>query len=252
MVIAQAFSAVLCVIYIYKRFPQLHIHRSDFQLDWPELWAHLRMGLPMAVQFSVLGLGIIILQSVCNKFGSDQIAGFTTAMRVEQLALQPMISFGIAMAVFTAQNFGARRFDRIRDAVHRCSLLTLAFSLFAAVVVFAFGEEVIGIFLDNPSPTVMEAAHLYILYTVPVYFFLSQIFIYRNACQGMGVSMIPMLSGMVELIMRSIAAIYLSVPFGYEGICMAEPIAWISCAVFVFAAYHYFVRLLEKKYTPVN
>ena len=103
-------------------------------------------------------------------------------MRVEQLALQPMISFGIAMAVFTAQNFGARRFDRIRDAVHRCSLLTLAFSLFAAVVVFAFGEEVIGIFLDNPSPTVMEAAHLYILYTVPVYFFLSQIFIYRNAC----------------------------------------------------------------------
>lgn len=70
--------------------------------------------------------------------------------------------------------------------------------------------------------------------------------------QGMGVSMIPMLSGMVELIMRSIAAIYLSVPFGYEGICMAEPIAWISCAVFVFAAYHYFVRLLEKKYTPVN
>ena len=143
-------------------------------------------------------------------------------MRVEQLALQPMISFGIAMAVFTAQNFGARRFDRIRDAVHRCSLLTLAFSLFAAVVVFAFGEEVIGIFLDNPSPTVMESAHLYILYTVPVYFFLSQIFIYRNACQGMGVSMIPMLSGVVELIMRSIAAIYLSVPYGYEGICMAE------------------------------
>lgn len=252
LVIAQAFSAVLCVIYIYKRFPQLHIHRSDFNLDWPELWAHLRMGLPMAVQFSVLGLGIIILQSVCNKFGSDQIAGFTTAMRVEQLALQPMISFGIAMAVFTAQNFGARRFERIRDAVHRCSLLTLAFSLFAAVVVFAFGEEVIGIFLDNPSPTVMEAAHLYILYTVPVYFFLSQIFIYRNACQGMGVSMIPMLSGVVELIMRSIAAIYLSVPFGYEGICMAEPIAWISCAVFVFVAYHYFVRLLEKKYTPVD
>ena len=73
-----------------------------------------------------------------------------------------------------------------------------------------------------------------------------------STCQGMGVSMIPMLSGVVELIMRSIAAIYLSVPFGYEGICMAEPIAWISCAVFVFAAYHYFVRLLEKKYTPVN
>lgn len=252
LVIAQAFSAVLCVAYIYKRFPQLHIHRSDLRLDWPEIWEHLRMGMPMAVQFSVLGLGIIILQSVCNKFGSEQIAGFTTAMRVEQLALQPMISFGIAMAVFTAQNFGARRFDRIRAAVRSCSKLTLAFSVFAAVVMFIFGEEVIGIFLDNPSPAVMEAAHLYILYTVPVYFFLSQIFIYRNSCQGMGVGMIPMLSGVVELIMRSIAAVYLSEPYGYVGICLAEPIAWISCSIFVFAAYHYFIRLLEKKYTAIE
>ena len=247
LVIAQAISAVLCVMYIYKRFPQLHIHRRDFKLDGKELWEHLRMGLPMAVQFSVLGLGIIILQSVCNKFGSEQIAGFTTAIRVEQLALQPMISFGIAMAVFTAQNFGARRFDRIREAVRKCSLLMLGFSLVAAVIMFIFGEEVIGVFLDNPSAAVMEAAHLYILYTVPVYFFLSQIFIYRNACQGMGVGMIPMLSGVVELIMRSLVAIYLSEPYGYVGICLAEPVAWISCAVFVFAAYHYFVRLLEKK-----
>lgn len=251
LVIAQAVSTVLCAAYIYKRFPQLHIKRSDFCLNWQEFWEHLRMGLPMAVQFSVLGLGIIILQSVCNKFGSEQIAGFTTAIRVEQLALQPMISFGIAIAVFTAQNFGAHRFDRIRIAVRKCSMLLLSFSLVAAMVIFLFGEQIIGVFLDVPSPEVMEAAHLYILYTVPVYFFLSQIFVYRNACQGMGVGMIPMLSGFVELIMRSLAAVYLSEPYGYVGICLAEPIAWISCAVFVFAAYHYFVRLLENKYLGI-
>lgn len=247
LVIAQAVSAILCMVYIYRRFPQLHISRKDFNLDWPELWAHLRMGLPMAVQFSVLGAGIIIIQSVCNKFGGQQIAGFTTAIRIEQLALQPMISFGIAMAVFTAQNYGARRFDRIREAVRKCSLLTLAFSLSAAVLLFLFGEQVIGIFLDNPSPEVMEAAHLYIFYTVPAYFFLSQIFIYRNACQGMGVSMIPMLSGVIELIMRSFAAIYLSETMGFIGLCLAEPIAWISCSIFVFVSYHYFIRILEKK-----
>lgn len=247
LVIAQAVSAILCAFYIYKRFPQLHISRKDFNLDWPELWAHLRMGLPMAVQFSVLGMGIIILQSVCNKFGGQQIAGFTTAMRVEQLALQPMISFGIAMAVFTAQNYGARRFDRIREAVRSCSLLTLSFSVAAAVLMFLFGEEVIGIFLDDPAQEVLESANMYITYTVPAYFFLSQIFIYRNACQGMGISMIPMLSGMVELVMRSAAAIYLSVPYGFMGVCLAEPISWIACAIFVFASYHYFIRVLEKK-----
>ena len=247
LVIAQAISAVLCLAYIYKRFPQLQLQRKDINLDWPELWAHLRMGLPMAVQFSVLGTGIIILQSVCNKFGGEQIAGFTTAIRVEQLALQPMISMGIAMAVFTAQNYGARRFDRIREAVRKCSLLLLGFSCAAAVLLFFFGEVVIKIFLDNPSPVVMEAAHMYIFYTVPAYFFLGQIFIYRNACQGMGVGMIPMLSGIVELITRSFAAIYLSEILGFLGVCLAEPISWISCAIFVFVSYHYFIKLLERK-----
>lgn len=248
LVIAQAVSAALCLGYIYRRFPQLHLSRRDIRIDWPEAWAHLRMGLPMAVQFSVLGLGIIILQSVCNKFGGAQIAGFTTAARIEQLALQPMISFGIAMAVFTAQNYGARRFDRIREAVRRCSLLSMAFSFSAAVLLYFFGETIISIFLEKPSAEVMQAARLYILYTVPAYFFLSQIFIYRNACQGMGVGMIPMLSGLVELVMRSFAAIYLSQIYGYTGLCMAEPIAWISCSIFVFASYRYFIRVLESKH----
>lgn len=248
LVIAQAVSAILCIAYIYKRFPQLHIGRKDIRLDWPEVWEHLRMGLPMAVQFSVLGVGIIVLQAVCNKFGGQQIAGFTAATRVEQMALQPMISSGFAMAVFTAQNYGARRFDRIREAVRKCSMLSLGFSAFAALCMFLFGEHIIGIFMENPGPEVMEAAHLYILYTVPVYFFLSQIFIYRNACQGMGIGLVPMLSGFIELIMRSGAAIYLSEAFGYIGACVASPICWISCALFVFCSYRYFINLLEKQY----
>ena len=248
LVIAQAISAILCMVYIYMRFPQLHIGRKDFKLDGPEIWAHLRMGLPMAVQFSVLGLGIIVLQAVCNKFGGQQIAGFTAATRVEQMALQPMISSGIAMAVFTAQNYGARRFDRIREAVRKCSMLSLGFSLFAAACMFLFSEHIIGIFLENPAQEVMDAAHMYILYTVPVYFFLSQIFIYRNACQGMGIGLVPMLAGLIELIMRSGAAILLSEHFGYLGACLASPVSWTCCAIFVFCAYHYFIRILERQY----
>ena len=248
LVIAQAISAILCMVYIYMRFPQLHIGRKDFKLDGPEIWAHLRMGLPMAVQFSVLGLGIIVLQAVCNKFGGQQIAGFTAATRVEQMALQPMISSGIAMAVFTAQNYGARRFDRIREAVRKCSMLSLGFSLFAAACMFLFSEHIIGIFLENPAQEVMDAAHMYILYTVPVYFFLSQIFIYRNAWQGMGIGLVPMLAGLIELIMRSGAAILLSEHFGYLGACLASPVSWTCCAIFVFCAYHYFIRILERQY----
>lgn len=252
LVISQAISVLLCILYIYYRFPELHIGPKDCDFSWEEIWAHLRMGLPMAVQFTILGSGILILQAFCNKFGAQTIAGFTTAVRVEQIALMPMISFGLSMAVFTAQNFGARRFDRIREGVFTCSKIAFCFAVVAVTIFFCFADKIVVIFLDNPAPAVVEASQQYIFYTVPVYFFLSQVFIYRNACQGMGVSMVPMLASTVELIMRCFSAMYLSSIWGYKGICLASPISWVSSCLFVFICYRYFVRVLERKYRPIN
>ncbi len=248
LVIAQGISGLMCVVYIAKKFPVLHLKLSDFKWDNREAWEHIRMGMPMAVQFSVLGFGMIYIQAVCNQFGTETIAGFTAAMRIEQLALQPMISFGLAMAVYTAQNFGARKFARISRGVKKCSLLSLAFSLLAAVLMYFFGQEMIAVFLDNPSPKVMEEAKEYLHLSVPFYFFLSQIFIYRNSVQGMGISMIPMLSGIVELLLRILAARYLTVDYGYTGVCYASPIAWVGSSIFLFGSYHYFLRLLARKH----
>ena len=196
----------------------------------------------------VLGLGMIFIQAVCNKFGPTTIAASTSAMRIEQLALQPMISFGLSMAVFSAQNFGAHRFDRIREGVKKCSLLALCFSLFAAVIMYFFGREMISIFISEANEQVLSQAQQYPHLSVPFYFFLSQIFIYRNAVQGMGIAMIPMFSGIVELILRTSAAVYLTEYFGYSGICYASPIAWLGSSLFLFASYHYFIRLLEDSY----
>ena len=102
LVIAQAVSAVLCLCFMRRRFPMLRLTRADWNFDWPFAWQHLRLGLPMAVQFLIISMGILVLQSVCNTFGPETIAGFVSATKIEQLALQPMISFGIAMAVYSA------------------------------------------------------------------------------------------------------------------------------------------------------
>lgn len=252
LVIAQGVSGLLCIIYIARKFPVLHLKLGDFKWDNSLAWEHIRMGMPMAVQFSVLGMGMIIIQAVCNRFGTETIAGFTAAMRIEQLALQPMISFGLAMAVYTAQNFGARKFARISRGVKKCSLLSIGFSVFAAVLMYFFGQEMIGVFLDNPSPKVMDEAKQYLHLSVPFYFFLSQIFIYRNSVQGMGIAMIPMLSGIVELVLRTAAALYLTVDYGYTGVCYASPIAWVGSSIFLFASYHYFLRLLARKHVGLK
>ena len=252
LVIAQGVSGLLCIIYIARKFPVLHLKLGDFKWDNHLAWEHIRMGMPMAVQFSVLGMGMIIIQAVCNRFGTETIAGFTAAMRIEQLALQPMISFGLAMAVYTAQNFGARKFARISRGVKKCSLLSIGFSVFAAVLMYFFGQEMIGVFLDNPSPKVMDEAKQYLHLSVPFYFFLSQIFIYRNSVQGMGIAMIPMISGIVELVLRTAAALYLTVDYGYTGVCYASPIAWVGSSIFLFASYHYFLRLLARKHVGLK
>ena len=96
VVLSQAISVVMCILYIKKHFPILHLKKADWifnsQEDWKFAWEHLNVGLPMAAQFSILGIGILIIQSVCNSFGADVIAAMTAALRIEQIATLPMIS----------------------------------------------------------------------------------------------------------------------------------------------------------------
>lgn len=247
LVIAQSISAFFCGIYIYIRNKDLHLSAKDFTLNPAELWEHFRMGIPMALHFSILGFGILFMQTVTNTFGAETIAGFTASIRVEQLATQPLVSAGLTMAVFTAQNYGARKFDRIREGVKKMSLCSLAYGLTATVIIFVFGENIVRIFLDNPAPDVMKAAHMYFTYSIPFYVFLGQIFIYRNTLQGLGMGLLPMCGAVVELVTRCGSAIFLAPVFGFMGVCLAEPISWFSSSSLFAGAYFYFIRILEKK-----
>ncbi|WP_427113479.1 MATE family efflux transporter [Megasphaera sueciensis] len=247
LVTAQGIAAVSCFLYMRKRFPILRMQRRDWQFDWDFAWKHLRMGLPMAVQFMIISLGLIVIQSVCNTFGPETIAGFISATRLEQLALQPMVSFGIAMAVFTAQNYGAQKYDRIREGVKQCSLVSLFFCGAAAVSMFFFANELISLFTAEYDELLMRQASLYIKMSVPCYFFLGQIFVYRNALQGMGISIVPLVSSLLELVVRGISALVLASMWGYFGICCASPICWITACLFTGGCYFYVRNTMMKR-----
>lgn len=248
LVIAQGISAVLCFFYMRYRFPFLRLHREDWHFDREFAWKHLKVGMPMAMQFSIITLGIIVVQAVCNTFGSETIAAFISATRIEQVAMQPMISFGIAMAVYTAQNYGARKFDRIRKGVRQCSYLSFGLCLEAVILMYFYGTVLISVFTTEEDPVLMAQAKLYLLFTVPFYFFLGQLFVYRNAMQGMGVAIVPLMSSILELVIRSGAALVLAAYRGYEGLCAASPICWIAACGFTTACYFYFSRRLLKNY----
>ena len=247
-VTALSISVILCFIHIHKKYPILRITRKDWIFDWAFCKEHLEIAIPMSIQFAIIALGSIVLQSVCNSFGPTTIAAFTSASRIEQLAVQPMVSFGIAMATYVAQNYGAGLIGRIRRGVFNCSMISLCLSIFMALMIFTIGEHMVQIFVKEDNQEVIRQAKAYLNISVLFYFFLGQIFIYRNALQGLGKPLIPVISSVAELLLRSFAAIVLAANFGYIGICLASPIAWIGASLIVALGYRYTIKQLGAKY----
>ena len=254
VVLSQAVSAVMCVWYVKKKFPILHLKKTDWifkkesrKEDIDFAVEHLKVGIPMGIQFSILGLVILIIQSVCNTFGPNIIAAFTAALRIEQIATLPMISFGIALAAYVAQNYGAKNFSRIREGVSKTSLINIGLSLFMAFIMHMWGSDIVRIFIGDANDEIIKIARSYLLISTMFYFFLGQIFIFRNALQGMGQTLIPLSASTAELLVRSYAAVYLAVKYSYFGIFYAGPIAWVTASLVVAAGYFLRIKKIMKR-----
>ncbi len=259
VILSQVIAIILCLIFVKYKFPILHLKKTDWMIKFDKdfydsAYEHLRVGIPMAIQFSIIGIGIIIIQSVCNTFGSNVIAAVTAALRIEQIATMPMMSFGVALAAYVAQNFGARKFKRIRLGIIKTSTINVVLSIVMAFVMRFWGTNIIGAFIGTATKDIIDIAHQYLLISTIFYFFLGQIFIYRNALQGMGETLFPLIACIAELAVRSFAAIYLVVKFGYIGIFYSGPIAWISASSVLFFGYlgsikHIVFKVREKLHT---
>ena len=252
VILSQGISVILCTIFIKYKFPILRIHRNEWFIKFDKdfydsAYEHLKIGMPMAVQFSILGISVLIIQSVCNSFGSNVIAAMTAALRIEQIATLPMMSFGVALATYVAQNFGARKFKRIRLGVIKTSTINIVLSIIMAFVMRFWGTNIIGAFIGTATKEIINIAHSYLLISTIFYFFLGQIFIYRNALQGMGETVFPLLSSIAELVMRAFTAVYLAIKFGYIGMFYAGPIAWVSASTVLFFGYLYSIKHIIYK-----
>jgi Na+-driven multidrug efflux pump len=247
-VIAQIFSVVLCIWYIIRRIPLLQVTKRDFQaISWVEIGHHLYIGLPMAFQTSIIAIGSIMIQSALNSLGTTAVAATTAASKIDQLAIQPMMSFGIGMATFTAQNYGARLYDRILQGVKQCLAVSILFSLAAGFSVIFFGKAMVSLFVGNSATEVLQLAQVYFNVNGSFYFVLATLFVLRYTLQGLGQSIVPTLAGIAELTMRSLAALLLATSWGYIGTCFANPLAWFgSCSVLLFS-YFKAIKMLRSQ-----
>lgn len=245
-VTSQAVSGLLCLIYMKKRFPILKIPRSAWAFDPGLILRHLQLGFPMALQFCVIAIGSIILQGALNNMGSNIVAAYTAGNKVEQICMQPLATFGLTMATYCGQNLGARRIDRIKAGVKSCFVLSLVTALLGAALLIPFGGYICRIFFKENIPQVTEMAHTYLIICSAFFPALGLLFLYRNALQGMGSSLVPLFAGICELVMRVICAEFLSQHIGYIGLCLAGPMAWVAAAVPLAVMYYIRINRLCK------
>lgn len=245
-VIAQVSSSILCLVYIKKKIPLLQLRKKDFSFNKEEIRIHLNAALPMAFQSSIIAIGAIVLQAALNSLGTDVVAAQAAASRIDQFANQPMMSFGIAMATFSAQNYGAKEYGRILKGVKQTLMMSIGFSLVAGATVIFFGHSLMKLFVSSSETRVFELAQTYFNINGSLYWILAILFILRYTLQGLGQSKIPTIAGMMELLMRSFAAIILTGMLGYAGAAAASPLAWAGSVAVLLYSYLRSMKQLKQ------
>ena len=163
--------------------------------------------------------------------------------------MMPMMSFGIAIAAYAAQNYGAQKFRRIGEGVRKCSYMSLSFSIAVGIVLIFFSPTLLGLFVGDAegAADVISYGHEYLIVNGSMYWVLSLLFIFRSTLQGLGQSVVPTVAGVMELVMRTAAAFFLVGWVGYLGACLANPMAWVGSCVPLTIAFFWTWRGFKKR-----
>lgn len=237
--IAQVVSGLFCLYHI-GRLEVLRLSRDNLRLQKEVAPQLLGLGFPMAFQNCIIAVGGMIVQFVVNGSGVVFIAGFTATNKLYGVLEIAATSYGYAMITYVGQNLGAGRYRRIRQGVRAALAIAAATSLVIAAVMLVFGRAILGCFISGTPREVeqaMETAYFYLAVMsvgLPVLYVLH---VMRSAVQGMGNTALPMVSGVVEFIMRTATALYLPLAVGEVGIFFAEPAAWLGADVVLAASY---------------
>ncbi|MDD5934887.1 MAG: MATE family efflux transporter, partial [Clostridiales bacterium] len=245
-VCSQVVSLVMSIVYIVKKCPFLWVKKSDFVIDKTLVNELFSTGLSMALMFSIVNFGTVILQYAINDFGKITIAAHTTARKISGLYMLPGTTLTAAVSTFTSQNYGARRYKRIKQGVRYAFVLGMIWVVIANLSIFLFGKEIVRGVSGSEDTELIELADWYLRVNLPYYLALIVLSVLRSVLQGIGLKLIPLVSSSIELIGKLLVVLILVQKMGYYGVIISEPIIWIVCSIVVTVAYVIRMRKLVK------
>ena len=250
--ISQLISGLLCLLYMARQFPILHLRKSDLRFRPTYARRLLAIGLPMGLQYSITAIGSILLQTAVNTLGAVAMAAVTAGNKVLNLFACPFDALGATAATYAGQNMGAGKLDRVHEGVKASAVLGTVYSLLAVVVLYFAGGSLSALFLDSKDaaaageilPLARELLVINGLFYIP----LLGVNLLRFTIQGLGYSQLATVSGVLEMIARGVIALCLVPLAGYSAICYASPAAWVLADVFLLPAY--LICLKRRGYRP--
>ena len=247
-VISQGVSFLMSSIYLNRGDSLIHLSFSNLKLDFDIFWKSLKIGLPTGLQQSFVAIGMIAIMRIVNDFGTDTIAAFTAASRLDSFASMPAMAFATALSTFVGQNIGADKIDRVRKGFLMTLGTTGLISVFVSVVMFFFGRELISMFTSDQN--VIEIGYRYLVIVSSFYILFSSMFSVHGLLRGAGDTLVPMFITLIALwLLRIPLSYYLSRPamgLGADGIWWGIPIAW-SFGFIVSFIYYKTGRWKKKK-----
>ena len=241
-VISQGISGLLCLLYIVKAVPIFRLSRRDMVMDGKMMAEQLKVGLPMALQFSITAIGSIMVQTSLNMLGSTLVAAYTAAGKIDQILTQAYVALGTAMANYSAQNVGAGDIPRIRQGFRAATIWGSVYSVAAGVLIMTVGKYLTYLFVSEDAAMLLDSVDLYLKCIGFFFIPLNIVNAYRNGLQGLGYGLLPMTAGVAELAGRGVIAVISARYSSYFGICMAGPAAWVLAGGLLVVLYFYIVK----------
>jgi len=249
-VIAQICSCAFCLLRL-RGVAFLKLRRSDFALTPHRCARLMKLGAPVSMQNCIIAVGGMIVQSVVTPLGVTFIAGYTATNKLYGVLEIAAVSYGYAMSTYSGQNLGAKKIGRIRRGTRAGAIAGVITAAMIALFMFAFGRQIVSLFIDAGEANAAEAIDIAVEYlllmsiSLPVLYVLH---IYRSSLQGMGNTVIPMVSGFAEFVMRTAAAMLLPGLIGYWGVFWGEILAWAGADLILVPGYFRVLRKVRMQY----
>ena len=237
-IIAQVVSGVGCLLYALKYNAYFKLTHQDLQPDRDIITRSVKIGLPMAFQWSLIAVSSTALQTFVNSFGNtDIVAAFTATNRIENLLHQPYGSIGAALATFAGQNYGAKNYARVRDGLRHGMLLSTIYTIFMMVLFQLFSEPVMRLFVKEAAVIELGAGAMRL--TSWFFIFLSVIYMSRGILNGIGDALFALINGVVEVICRiALPLLIVLIPgVGFWSIWWTAGVTWGISSLFCLLRY---------------